>query len=339
MESNNLNVDGAEVRIKTGSSAEAREIGAMYEHQLTRQGENADDWLDRRLDDLGRLADVAGRPKFVFLAWALAIVGSVVAYISWSRLSIDDTVAWLFGVVGVAFILGVKFSAGMWAEAKNKGNKDQARFFSTICLIGLLVDMLAGAAFQAALSADEATGTADVNRQIVALEREVRDLTFEIGNMTVSPEESKVLQFDLDRELGRQAMNLAGEPTKLSVGEVIGFGTDDYCLPGGNYASYIDIYCPDVIDLHRAVKLREDYEAKVKSRLEKTTKVADLIRSRPKASSGLALGSQMADANSPWQRYLPGMLLMLIIISGMVVAAFAAKRHPKGVVAIEEPPT
>lgn len=331
MERDKVKVDGEEVTIRAGSAAEAREIAANAEHGNMTGNRGADGVIDDFLDGAGRIGETLGRPIFEWAAWALAIVGGFVAYISWSRLTPDDNVKLLFGAVGVIIILVVKISAGRWAKADNKGDNEKVRTYASIAIGGLLVNMFVAVTFQAAVSQDEQTGTLDVNRSIMALERQEREATRDIDRMQAPPFPLDILQYDLEQALNAPALNNADQPTPLSVAEVISWDTDDYCMPGGQYKSYVERYCPDIVEMHRAVKLRTDYEAMLVKRDEIRIELRKQIAARPTASSGLALGSELAEGGREWARYVPGALLMLIIELFMVLAQYIAKRHPKGV--------
>lgn len=331
METDKVKIEGDEVTLKTGSAEEARKVAAYAERGVYREERGADGWIDEKLDSIGRIGETIGRPIFEWAAWALAIVGGFVAYISWSRLTPDDQVKMLFGVVGVIIILVVKISAGRWAKADNKEDKEKARTYASIAIGGLLVNMFVAVTFQAAVSQDERTGTLDIDRTILTLERQERELTRSIDGMRAPPLPLDVLQYDLEQALNAPALNNANEQTPLTVAEVVAWDTDDYCMPGTQYPSYVERYCPDIIDMHRAVKLRTDYEAAIIQRDTVRQQIADSIASRPASSSGLALGDQLAKGGNNWYRYVPGALLMLIIELFMVLAQYIAKRHPKGV--------
>ena len=333
METDKVKIDGDEVIIKAGSAKEAHEIAAQADREMYRANQSgADGWIDDFLDGAGKLGETVGRPIFEWIAWALAIVGSVVAYLSWSRLTVDENVQMLFGAVGVIIILAVKVSAGRWAKASNKGDDEKVKFYSTLAIAGLVVNMFVAVLFQAATNADEQTGALDANRTIQTLEREERELTMAINAMQAPSLPLDILQLDLEAILNQPALNNANEATPLTVAEVIGWGTDDYCMAGGQYRSYVERYCPDVVDAHRAVKLRADYEAAVGKREAVRNQVKVERDARPETSSGLALGNEIADGRGlDIARYLPGALLMLIIELFMVLAQYIAKRHPKGV--------
>ena len=334
MESNKVNVQGSDVTIKSGSEHEARELAARAEHGVLVRDHKVDEWIDGQIDSAGRIVDTIGRPTFVWIAWALAIVGSVVAFLSWSKLMPDEWFTWLFGMVGVAITLAAKVAAGRWAQALNYSNKEQANLFCTVAFVCLLMNMVAGAAFQAAVDLDNQAGLATIDAQAAELRREARSIDYEAERMRPPGDTLDILQWDLDQALNRPALNNAGVPTDLSVATVIGWGTDTYCMPGTQYPSYVDRYCPDIIALQRNVMAREAFEAKLDEAQLKRDAATALEATKPSASSGLALGKQMSSGNAPWRKYLIGVFLMLIIEGAMVMAQFIAKRHPKGVVAV-----
>ncbi len=331
METDKVKVEGDTVTIKAGSAATAREIGAKAEDDLLKKEGGIAGLIDRLLDGAGNVVDTIGRPSFQWIAWALALVGSVIAFISWSRFLPVKDLAWLFGSVGVCIILGTKLSSGRWATSLNASDKEQAKFWGSLAFAGLVVNFIAAFAFQAAVTSDQETGAHDADVQIAQLEREARQLNFELGSMQKPPDTAEALQFDLDLALKQQALTNAGEPARLTVAEVIGWGSEDYCMPGGNYASYVDRYCPDIIDLQRNLQRRIAYEKVVADRDAKNAEAKALRDSRPETSSSTALGRQLAAEGGAWRQNLPGALLMLLIELAMVVAAFTAKRHPKGI--------
>ncbi|MEL7112108.1 MAG: hypothetical protein AAGK93_04085 [Pseudomonadota bacterium] len=331
METDKVKVDGDTVTIKAKSADTARQIGAAAEDELLKKEGGISGFIDRVLDGMGNVVDTIGRPSFQWIAWALALVGAVIAFISWSRFLPSKDLAWLFGSVGVCIILGTKLSAGRWASALNEKDGEQTRFWSSLAAAGLLINFIAAFAFQAAVTADQETGAHDTDIQISQLEREIRQLNFELNSAQKPADSAEALQFDLDLALKQQALTNEGNPARLTVGEVIGWGEDEYCMPGGRYASYIDRYCPDVIDLHRDLQRRIAYEKVVADRDAKNVQVQALRDSRPKTSSSTALGQQLAAEGGAWRQNVPGAILMLIIELAMVVAAYTAKRHPKGV--------
>lgn len=331
METDKVKVEGETVTIKAGSSETARRIGAAAQDDLLKKEGGVSGWIDRFLDGMGNVTDTIGRPSFGWIAWALAVVGSVIAFISWSRILPSKDLAWLFGIVGVCIIIGTKLAAGRWASALNETDTEQSRYWSWVALAGLAINFLAALGFQAAVTADQQTGAYDTDRQIAQLEREVRQANFELNSMQKPPDTAETLALDLDLALKQQALTNDGNPARLTVAEVIAWGTDDYCMPGGNYASYVDRYCPDIIDLQRQVQRRVSYEDAVAARDAKNAQIQTLKDSRPQTSSSTALGDQLAAEGGAWRKNLPGALLMLIIELAMVVSAFTAKRHPKGV--------
>ncbi|MEO1308463.1 MAG: hypothetical protein AAFV38_11215 [Pseudomonadota bacterium] len=331
METDKVKVDGDTVTIKAKSADTARQIGAAAEDELLKKEGGFSGLIDRFLDGMGNVTDTIGRPSFGWIAWALAVVGSVIAFISWSRILPSKDLAWLFGVVGVCIILGTKLAAGRWASALNVSDTEQSKYWSWVALAGLVINFVAALGFQAAVTADEETGAYDIGIEISQLEREVRQANFELNSMQKPPDTAETLQLDLDLALKQQALTNEGNPARLTVGEVIAWDTDDYCMPGGNYASYVDRYCPDVIDLQKQLQRRISYEEAVAARDAKNAQIQTLKDSRPQTSSSTALGNQLASEGGAWRKNLPGALLMLIIELAMVVAAFTAKRHPKGV--------
>lgn len=332
METDRVKVEGNTVTIKAESSETAREIGAAAEDDLLRKEGGVAGWIDRALDAMGNITDTIGRPSFGWIAWALAVVGSVIAYISWSRVLPSKDLAFLFGIVGVCILIGTKLASGRAATALNGSDAQQASYWGWFTFSGLLVNFIAALAFQAAVTADQQTGAYDADVNISNLEREARTLTFQAEQMQKPPDTLDALQFDLELALKQQAINNGGEPTRLTVSEVIAWGTDNYCLPGGNYASYVDRYCPDVVELDRKVQRRAAYDKVIGNRDAKNAEAKALRASRPKTSSSSALGSQLAADGGTWRKNIPGAIMMLIIELAMVLAAFTAKRHPKGVV-------
>ena len=326
METGKTTIDGSKVTIDAGSVADARALAAAAEDDLIKKNRTWAQWFDSNLDSLGDIIDVVGRPAFNWLAWALAVIGSVIAFISWSRILPVKEIDWLLGLVGVVIVLFTKLAAARWASSVNFNDKQQVKFWSQLACAGLVINFVAAFAFQAAVSDDQVTGVQETREQVALLQREARELKYEADEMNAPVDPLDVLEFDLNRALNRAARNNQGQVTDLSVATVVAWGTDDYCMPGGRYASYVERYCEEVAALHRDVIIRTEYDSKISQAAVKSAEAKVKAENMPRTSSATALGKAFS---SGWRVNLFGAFLMLIIEGAMVASAYTAKRHPK----------
>jgi|GEM_PF-6484244 len=343
MSDRKVRVEGSKVVAEFSSSATAREIGAQVQEDINRMEGGVSGKIRNAGNALRNISDAIGQGTFEGIAIVFMIVGVVIAYTSWSRLLPIKDMGWLIGLVGAGIVVGAKVSAARWAKRLNdkddaeeagdarraEKQADRAGRYSTIVIGAVLLDALVAAAFAAAVSDDAETGRIDYDAAIARLEREARDLDYEAEGMPRAVESLEILQEDLDRFLQMTAYNNAGQPTSLTRGEVIKWNTDQYCLPGGEYASYVERYCPDVVDLHRKVRLKQDWANKKAEAQGKLDEAARLRAERPEASSGMALGKAFEAKGEIWT-YLPPVLLMAVVLVVMVFSAFVAKRNLDG---------
>lgn len=336
MQGKKVKVEGTRVEIQAGSAATAREIAAAAEHEVLKREGGATGKVAAWIDDVGNfIATISrrlGHGTFELIGNAALIVGSVIAFVSWTRLlPLETKVAlWGVGLIGVAVIIAAKVSAGRWAEALNEGKVGPAISWKRIAVICLLVDALAALAFSAAVVADEKTGRIDYTTRIEELQREARQIEYGAADLDRPNISAEILRMDLDMLLNREAKNSQGAATGRLVRDWIGWGaepqpTDAYCITAGNNTYYVDVYCEDVIDAHRALMKREAYEAQLKLAEDKRAEADALTLNRPAASSASALGGLLAEGED-WGAPIGGMLLMFVVLLIMVWSAFIAKR-------------
>lgn len=336
MQGKNVKVEGTKVTIQTGSAATARELAAAAENEVLKREGGFTGGVAALIDNIGDfLATVSrrmGHGTFELIGNTALIVGSVIAFVSWTRLlPLENRLAaWGVGAIGVAVILAAKVSAGRWAEAVNEGKVGPALSWKRWAVICLLVDALAAFAFSAAVVADEKTGRIDYQTQIEELSREARQIEYAAADLDRPNLSAEILQMDLDVLLNREAKNSQGAATGRMVRDWIGWGaeaqpTEAYCITAGNNTYYIDLYCEDVIEAHRNLMKREAYEAQLQLAEEKRAEAERLKLERPAASSAAALGGLMSEGQD-WGAPVGGMLLMFVVLLIMVTAAFIAKR-------------
>lgn len=335
MQGKKVKVEGTRVEIQAGSAVTAREIAAAAEHEVLRREGGFTGAVAALIDSVGdffaTISKRLGAGTFELIANAALIVGAVIAFVSWTRLlPIDGKVAWGVGIIGVAVIIAAKVSAGRWAVAVNEGKAGKAASWRRWTIICLIVDGLAALAFSAAVVADEKTGRIDYDTQIANLTREARQLEIRAEDLDRPNIGADILRMDLDALLNQEAKNKGGAATGRPVREWIGWGpeaqpTEAYCITSGNNTYYIDRYCADVIDAHRALMKREAYEAQLQAAADKLAEAEVLKAERPERSSASALGGLIGEGED-WAEPLGGMLLMFVVLLVMVTAAFIAKR-------------
>ncbi|MBA4337971.1 MAG: hypothetical protein C0421_03905 [Hyphomonas sp.] len=335
MKGERASVDGQTVTIITQSAATAREIAALAEAERLKREGGLLGWASAGIEEIGDgvalVAQKIGRGTFEIIANALMVVGGLIAFVSWSRLLPikSDEISFAIGCVGVAIIVGAKVCAGRWAKELNEGDRPAADTWKRWAIAGVIVDAIAALAFSAAVVEDEKTGRIDYNVQIESLETEAKKIEFRAGDLDRPNTTAELLTLDLDQLLNQTARNREGTATGKPVREWIGWGTDTYCITSGNNTYYVDKYCPDIADAHRALLKRQAYEAEL-AKADDLRAQADALRAaRPEASSGAALGDMLATEDRPWTKAVVPMLLMLIILVVMVTTAFIAKRNPK----------
>jgi uncharacterized membrane protein len=335
MKGERASVDGQTVTITTQSAATAREIAAAAENEvLKKEGGllgKAGAVIEEIGDGLAVVAQKIGRGTFEIIANTALVVGSLIAFLSWKRLlpiKVEE-VAFAIGLVGVAIIVGAKVAAGRWAKELNEGDRAAAESWRNWAIAGVIVDAIAALAFSAAVVEDEKTGRIDYTVQIERLETDAKKIEFRAGDLDRPNTTAEILTLELDQLLNQTARNREGTSTGRPVSSWIGWGTESYCITSGNNTYYVDKYCPDIAEAHRALLKREAYEREL-ARAAELRAAADQLRAeRPEASSGAALGSMMATEDRQWMRAVVPMLLMLIILIVMVTTAFIAKRNPK----------
>ena len=335
-------VDGTKLEHEFSSEAEANEWAAALEMQAKRKEMG---WLERFLNDTvdygDRAFEAGGRSFPAITSVILALVLSLYAFSAWSRL-LPLQGAYLgsvMGIIGVAMVWIVKVAAGRIGIAQIKakraemtGHPDdeyqhQANRWLILAVVLVLLETVVAFSFATAINADSQTGRMETNRTIEELKREARQIEQDAIRMERPSLPLDVLEFDLQQTLDASAINNAGQPAGISVREVIGWGTDSYCMPGGQYASYIDRHCPDVSDLHRQVMLRRAYDAQLEAAQTKRETAATLQEGRPDMASGASLGNFMTD----FQAKILLALVMLTLMGIMATLAWMAKRHPKGI--------
>ncbi len=343
METGKVKVEGSSVTVDAGSSKAAREIGAKAQSDLLVQKGGLAGFTHKVWDGMDDVVDAVGRKTFEGIAIVLMVVGAVIAYISWSRLlPIKAGMAVLVGVVGVMIVIALKASASRWAVAQNvvedaREDKDALREakalqrrqrYQTIAAICLVLDSLAALGFSAAVAGDAETGVIDYQKQIGVLEREARELGWAADEMPRKPEALEILQEDLNRLLIQDAKRRDGQSAKMQVATAIGWGNETYCMGGTEYQFYVDKYCPDVIELHRDVRNKQLYLAKVAEKNARLAEAKALREARPETSSAMALGDNLKGF---WS-YAPSVAFMALILLTMTYSAYVSKRDPKGMV-------
>lgn len=338
MQGKNVEVTGQTVTIQAKSAATAREIAAMAEAEVLKKEGGFLGWVRATIEDVGDgIAGVnkaIGRGTFEGISWVLLVVGSVIAFLAWSRLlpvgkedaAIDG--ATFIGLVGVAVVIGCKVAAGRWALAHNQQDRPSAEFYARLCIAALAVDAIAAFAFATAVTQDAETGRIDYDVKIAAAEREAKDLDYAAEEMPRPADGADLLQMDLDRLLNRTAKNKAGTLTDRSVGSWIGWGTDAYCMPAKDSAFYIDRYCEEVIEADRALRQRLAYEAAVQAAQAKRDEAEKLRAERPEQASALTAGKALKGVFGDFGGYLTPVALMAIILGLMAYTAYVAKRIP-----------
>lgn len=334
MKGERASVDGQTVTITTQSAATAREIAALAEaERLKREGGalgKAGAFIEEVGDGLAVVSQKLGRGTYEIIANTAMIVGGLIAFISWSRLLPikEAEISFAIGLIGVAIIVGAKVAAGRWAKELNEGDREAAESWKRWVIAGVIVDAIAALAFSVAVVEDEKAGRIDYDVQIESLEREAKQIEYRADALDRPNMTAELLQMDLDALLNQTARNREGTSTGKPVSEWIGWGTDNYCIAKGN-AFYVDKYCEDIAEAHRALLKRQAYEAEFAKAEAKRAEASALRAKRPDKSSGAALGSWFSTGDRPWMQAVVPMLLMLIILVVMVTTAFIAKRNPK----------
>lgn len=364
--SNEVKQQGDTVTIKAKSSATAREIAAAARTDLLKKEGGVAGHIHVAGEWVSDVSRALGKGTFEIIASALLVVGGVIEFLSWSRLLPLEHVGanpndptgtdlrWLIGLVGLAIMLGVKVCAARVALRQNekddalaagkpelaKMKAEKASVYTMIVIVGALVNAVAALAFGAAISVDAQSGRIDYDEQIAGIERKARQLEYEAEALPRPADDLALLREDLDRFLKSTAYNNAGQATPLSRAAVIGWGVDEdgkplaepgeaYCLPGGEYQSYVDRYCPDAADLHRKVKQKQSWADRVSAAQTMMAEAQQLRDTRPVAASAVALGGAAGIFGSFW-KFVPPMALMALILLVMVFASYVAKRDLEG---------
>lgn len=367
METGKTRVQGTKVTVDTGSVSKAREIGADLELEVLRSANPVAGMIATGGRWLNEVATVVGRGTFEVAASVLLFIGGLIAFLSWSRLlplehafrtETDPgmDLRFLVGIVGVVVAVFAKVSAGraaIWQNALEDARLDndpqndirarQSRdFYRTAAIILIVLDSLAAVAFAAAVTADMKQGLIDYDAEISQAEREARAAGYEADAMPRPGDPLELLQDDLARALNQEARNNSGGGTELKVAEVIGWGLgedgrvaavpgEDFCMPGGKYASYVDRYCAEVAELYRKVRQKELWQAKMDEKAAFEAEAQRLRDSRPEEASAAALGNELSEGAAKVWRHVPMVSLMAIIMLFMAAAAYMAKRDPRGV--------
>ncbi|MEO0784264.1 MAG: hypothetical protein AAFY10_01100 [Pseudomonadota bacterium] len=315
--------DGERVVIKANSPEEAAEIEAAAHYDaLTRPGGWAAGF-ERVLSGIENMFGVPMGRLPLWVSYVMMAIAMVLAWQSWNRLYPDaGGVTLSLSLLGALLIFGTHWLAGEQAKAFNRGHgdSDQAKLRRLILYGFITVEALMAAGFTAAISVDGETGATVAAATADDLEMEIRRKDREVERLERPRHTAEVLAGELAAELRMPAENMNGDAVG-PVAQWVGHGTPEYCVGTGYY---IDTYCPDLIDLEQDLLARRAYEAE----LAKVDALRDQLRAArtaaPRQASTLAAADALGLEGAV--RFLPGVILMFVIVSIMAVMAYLAKR-------------